>query len=84
MGAGRESESIVIKNVQIHGPHANPIEVPSLMTDEGAHMQGVARDLIRITDVSFPDLTTSKYLFWYGRRLILTHAVLCVRLFRIA
>lgn len=52
VGAGRESANIAIKDVKIHGLHANPIEVPSLMTDEGAHMQGVARDLLRITDVS--------------------------------
>ena len=53
MGAGRESSGIVINDVQIHALHADPIEVPSLMTDEGAHMQGVARDLLRINDVSW-------------------------------
>lgn len=53
MGAGRESSGIVINDVQIHGLHADPIEVPSLMTDEGAHMQGLARDLLRINDVSW-------------------------------
>ncbi|KAL3916668.1 MAG: hypothetical protein SGILL_005072 [Bacillariaceae sp.] len=64
VGAGRESENIQIKNVQIHGLHANPIEVPSLTTDEGAHMQGVARDLLRITDIVSDRLRTvldSKY-----------------------
>lgn len=63
VGAGRESENIQIKNVQIHGLHANPIEVPSLTTDEGAHMQGVARDLLRITDVSSSILTTAVLAF---------------------
>lgn len=52
VGAGRESSNITIDDVKIHGLHANPIEIPSLITDEGAHMQGVARDLLRITDVS--------------------------------
>lgn len=39
VGAGRESSDITISNVKIHGLHANPLEVPSLMTEQGTHMQ---------------------------------------------
>lgn len=51
LGAGRESSSVVISNVNIHGLSAHPIEVPSLMTEEGSHMQGPARDLLRIDNI---------------------------------
>jgi hypothetical protein len=51
-GAGAETANVVVSNVKIHGLHANPVEVPSLMTEEGAHMQGPARDLLRIYDIS--------------------------------
>lgn len=58
VGAGRESANLVIKDVKIHGLSANPVEVPSLMTDEGAHMQGPSRDLLRITDIVTDRLRT--------------------------
>jgi hypothetical protein len=51
-GAGVESADVVIKNVKIQGLHANPVEVMSLMTEEGTHMQGASRDLLRIYDIT--------------------------------
>lgn len=57
-GAGRESKHIEISDVKIHGLSANPIEVPSLMTDAGSHIQGPARDLLRIYDITTDRLRT--------------------------
>lgn len=65
VGAGVESSNIVIRNVNILGLHASPVEVPSLMTEEGSHMQGPSRDIIRIFDITTDKMRTlldSKYL----------------------
>ena len=48
----RQSEGIIINNVEISNLHANPIEIPALMTEENVFMQGPARDLIRIYDIT--------------------------------
>ena len=57
-GAGKETFDIQITDVLIHDMSANPIEVPSLMTEEGAQIQGPARDLLRIYDISSDRLRT--------------------------
>lgn len=49
-GAGKEAASISVSKVSIKGLHANPLEVPSLVTEEGAHIQGPARDVLRISE----------------------------------
>jgi hypothetical protein len=57
-GAGAETANITIRNTKIHGLHANPVEVVSLMTEEGAHMQGPARDLLHICDITSDNMRT--------------------------
>ena len=51
-GAGRETENIVLKNVEISNLHAKPIEIAALMTEEKAFIQGPARDLLHIYDIT--------------------------------
>lgn len=51
-GAGRETEEINLRNLKITGLHAAPLEVAALMTEDHTFMQGPARDLIRIFDIT--------------------------------
>lgn len=57
-GAGAETMNVVVRNTQITGLHSSPVEVPSLMTEEGSHMQGPSRDLLRILDVTSDNMRT--------------------------
>ena len=65
-GSGRETMDIKMRNVTIHGLHANPVEVAALMTEEGAFMQGPARDLIRIEDISSDGMRSLHSSFYKG------------------
>jgi len=57
-GAGAETYNIVVRDTQIRGLHANPVEVVSLMTEEGTHMQGPSRDLLRVYDITSDRMRT--------------------------
>lgn len=51
-GAGRETEDVNLRNIKITGLHAAPLEVAALITKDQTFMQGPARDLIRIFDIT--------------------------------
>lgn len=65
-GAGRETSNIRLNRVTVEGLAAAPFEVASLMTEEGSHMQGPARDLIRIADMTTDDMRTLRASYYKG------------------
>jgi hypothetical protein len=65
-GAGRETQNIVLENINVHDLHINPIEVAALMTEEGAFMQGPARDLLRIYDITTDNMRSLENSFYKG------------------
>jgi hypothetical protein len=65
-GAGRETQNIVLEDIKVHGLHINPIEVAALMTEEGAFMQGPARDLLRIYDITTDSMRSLENSFYKG------------------
>lgn len=65
-GAGRETKDVDIVNVEISGLHASPVEVASLMTEENTFIQGVARDVIRIFDITSDQMRSLVASFYKG------------------
>eukprot|EP00755_Sulcionema_specki_P025104 Sspe_Gene.15544::Locus_5410_Transcript_1_1_Confidence_1.000_Length_3642::g.15544::m.15544 len=54
--AGTEARNIAVWNTKVVGLHASPLEVPNLVTQSGHHIQGPARDVLRIFDMVSDEL----------------------------
>lgn len=53
-------------NVEITGLHTNPVEVAALMTEENTFIQGVARDILRVYDISSDQMRSLGASFYKG------------------
>lgn len=62
----RETKDVDIVNVEISGLHASPVEVAALMTEENTFIQGVARDVIRIFDITSDQMRSLVASFYKG------------------
>lgn len=75
-GAGRETEDVNLRNIKITGLHAAPLEVTALMTEDQTFMQGPARDLIRIFDITSDQMRSLGGSYYKGNFLSDAHFAL--------